>query len=86
MPPPKARRGKSLVRKRSIKLDGHKTSVTIEDPFWTAVKEIAAAQRTTVSQLIATIDRERHGHQHTNLSSAIRLFVLNYYRSRCVPS
>jgi predicted DNA-binding ribbon-helix-helix protein len=56
---PKGPRGKSLVRKRSIKLDGHKTSVTIEDPFWTAFKEIAAAQRTPVSQLIATIDSER---------------------------
>jgi predicted DNA-binding ribbon-helix-helix protein len=60
--------------------------VTIEDPFWTAFKEIAAAQRTTISQLIATIESERHERHHTNLSSAIRLFVLAYYRSGAVTS
>ena len=82
MPPPKARRGKSLLRKRSIKLDDHKTSVTIEDAFWTASKDIAAAQQTTISRLVATIDSER---QHANLSSALRLFVLDYYRRRMQP-
>jgi predicted DNA-binding ribbon-helix-helix protein len=82
MPPPKARRGKSLLRKRHIILDGHKTSVGIEDAFWTAFKEIAAAQGTSVSQLIATIESERHERHHTNLSSAIRLFVLDYYRKQ----
>ena len=85
MPPPKARRGKSLLRKRSIKLDDHKTSVTIEDAFWTALKEIAAARGTTISQLLASIDGERRKRQHTNLSSAIRLFVLDYYRGRVQP-
>jgi len=85
MPPPKARRGKSLVLKRSIKLDGYKTSVTLEDAFWDAFKEIVAAQGTTIGRLIATIDNERHERQHTNLSSAIRVFVLNYYRSRIRP-
>jgi predicted DNA-binding ribbon-helix-helix protein len=54
----------------------------MEDAFWTAFKEIAAAQRTSVSHLIATIESERHERHHTNLSSAIRLFVLDYYRSR----
>ena len=64
MPPPKARRGKSLLRKRSIKLDDHKTSVTIEDAFWTALKQIAAAQETSVGQLIAAIDSERRERQY----------------------
>ena len=82
MPPPKMRRGKSLLRKRHIILDGHKTSVTIEDALWTALYEIAAAQRTTISRLIATIDSQRREWQHTNLSSAIRLFVLDYYRKQ----
>jgi predicted DNA-binding ribbon-helix-helix protein len=85
MPPPKAPRGKSLVRKRNIKLDGHKTSVTMEDTFWDAFKEIAAAQGTSVNRLIATIDHERHERPGTNLSSAIRLFIIDYYRSRMRP-
>ena len=83
--PPKGPRGKSLVTKRSIRLNGHKTGVTLESAFWTAFKEIAAAQGTSVERLVATIDNERHKGPHTNLSSAIRLFVLDYYRSRCGP-
>jgi predicted DNA-binding ribbon-helix-helix protein len=85
MPPPKAHRGESLVRKRTIILDGHKSSVTLEDAFWTTLKEIAAAQGIPASHLIATIDSERRERQQTNLSSAIRLFVLDYYRSRVQP-
>jgi predicted DNA-binding ribbon-helix-helix protein len=82
MPQPKAPRGESLLRKRSITLDGHKTSVALEAPFWTALKEIAAAQGTPVGRLMTAIDSERRERQHTNLSSAIRLFVLAYYRRR----
>jgi predicted DNA-binding ribbon-helix-helix protein len=82
MPQPKDPRRKSLLRKRSIILDRHKTSVTLEDPFWAALKEIAAAQGTTISQLITAIDSERHKRHHPNLSSAIRLFVLEYYRQQ----
>ena len=85
MPPPKIRRGKSLVRRKTIKLDGHRSSVTLEDAFWTALKGIAAAQGITIDRLIATIDTERHERPHTNLSSAIRLFVLDYYRSKVRP-
>jgi predicted DNA-binding ribbon-helix-helix protein len=55
--------------------------VTIEGPFWTAFKEIATAQGTPVSQLVATIDNERPK-DSTNLSSAIRLFILNYYQQQ----
>jgi predicted DNA-binding ribbon-helix-helix protein len=57
----------------------------MEGAFWTALKEIAAAQGTTIGRLIATIDHERRERQHINLSSAIRLFVLDYYRSRMQP-
>ena len=78
---PKDPLGKSLVRKRTIVLDWHKTSVALEDAFWDAFKEIAAAQGTPVSQLIATIDNERPK-DSTNLSSAIRLFILNYYQQQ----
>jgi predicted DNA-binding ribbon-helix-helix protein len=58
------------------------TSVHLENAFWDALKEIAAAQGTPVGRLVATIDSER---QHANLSSAVRLFVLDYYRSRMQP-
>jgi predicted DNA-binding ribbon-helix-helix protein len=85
MPPPKAPRGKSLLRKRSIILDGHKTSVIREDAFWNAFKEIAAAQQTEIGLLVRSIDSKRRKAHHLNLSSAIRLFVLDYYRGRMRP-
>ncbi len=70
---------KSLVVKRSVVLAGHKTSVSLEDAFWKSLKEIAGHRHMTLSALLAAIDGER---QHGNLSSAIRLFVLNYYRDQ----
>ena len=70
---------KSLVVKRSIFLASHKTSVSLEDEFWTALKEIAGDRHVTLSELIGGIDAQR---QHGNLSSALRLFVLEYYRSK----
>jgi predicted DNA-binding ribbon-helix-helix protein len=69
---------KSPVVKRSIVIAGHKTSVSLEDAFWRGLKEIAGGRDTTLSDLVASIDTER---KHGNLSSAIRLFVLDYYRS-----
>jgi predicted DNA-binding ribbon-helix-helix protein len=69
---------KSPVVKRSIVIAGHKTSVSLEDAFWKGLKEIATARDMTLSDLVAAIDSER---QHGNLSSAIRLFVLDYYRN-----
>ena len=70
---------KSPVVKRSIVIAGHKTSVSLEDAFWKALKEIATAREMTLSDLVATIDTDRH---HGNLSSAIRLFVLDHYRAQ----
>jgi predicted DNA-binding ribbon-helix-helix protein len=70
---------KSPITKRSIVLAGHKTSVSLEDQFWTALKDIAASRHMTLSNLVASIDSER---KHGNLSSAIRLFVLDHYRAR----
>jgi predicted DNA-binding ribbon-helix-helix protein len=69
---------KSSVVKRSIVIDGHKTSVSLEDAFWSNLKEIAHVQRVTLSELVAKIDETR---QHGNLSSAIRLFVLEHFRT-----
>jgi len=66
---------KSLIVKRSVIIDGQKTSVSLEDPFWTDLKKIAHAQQMTLSALVAEIDGTR---EHGNLSSAIRLFVLRH--------
>jgi predicted DNA-binding ribbon-helix-helix protein len=66
------------IAKRSVAIDGHRTSVSLEQAFWEALREIAAADGRTVNALIAEIDRERHG----NLSSSIRVFVLDHVRRR----
>jgi predicted DNA-binding ribbon-helix-helix protein len=68
---------KSPVVKRSIVIAGHKTSVSLEEAFWKGLKEIATSRDLTLSDLVASIDTDR---RHGNLSSAIRLFVLDHYR------
>ena len=73
---------KSPVVKRSIVIAGHKTSVSLEDAFWKGLKEIAGDRNLTLSDLVATIDTDR---RQGNLSSAIRLFVLDHYRSLMAP-
>ncbi len=70
---------KSLVTKRSIVVGGHKTSVSLEGAFWNGLKEIASSRKVTLSDLVGSIDAER---VHGNLSSAVRLFVLDYYRNK----
>ena len=70
---------KSLVVKRSIVIGRHRTSVSLEETFWTDLKEIARAQEATVSKLVTQIDGAR---QQSNLSSAIRLFVLEHIRGQ----
>jgi predicted DNA-binding ribbon-helix-helix protein len=70
---------KSLIVKRSVVLGGHKTSVSLEDAFWKLLKEIAASCHMSLSDLLTAIDSGRH---HGNLSSALRLFVLNFYREQ----
>ncbi len=70
---------KSPVVKRSIVIAGHKTSVSLEDAFWKGLKEIADGRNMTLSDIVASIDSQR---RHGNLSSAIRLFVLDHYRGQ----
>ena len=67
---------KSWIAKRSVRIGRHKTSVSLEDAFWQSFKEIAALKDMSVDQLASIIDKDR---QHDNLSSTIRLFVLDYY-------
>ena len=68
---------KSSIVKRSVVIGGHKTSVSLEEPFWTDLKQIAHAQHVTLSALVAQIDDTR---EQSNLSSAIRVFVLRHSR------
>ena len=69
---------KTSVVKRSVVIDGHKTSVSLEDAFWIDLKMIARSQQATLSELITMIDGTR---EQGNLSSALRLFVLQYFRN-----
>jgi predicted DNA-binding ribbon-helix-helix protein len=70
---------KSPVIKRSIVIGGHKTSVSLEDAFWRALKEIATSRDLTLSKMVSVLDGER---AQGNLSSALRLFVLDHYRAQ----
>ncbi len=74
---------KSPVVKRSIVIGGHKTSVSLEDAFWKGLKEIASERKVTLSELVGSVDSNRH---HGNLSSGLRLFVLDYYRGKINPA
>jgi len=77
----KNQHGKSTIAKRSVIVGGHKTSVSLEEPFWRELKSIAAERRVALGDLISKIDAER---RQTNLSSALRLFVLAKYRPTAV--
>jgi len=69
---PSAFSAASAVVKRSIRIAGHRTSVSLEAAFWEKLKGIAAQRGCSVNHLVASVDAERKG----NLSSALRLFVL----------
>jgi predicted DNA-binding ribbon-helix-helix protein len=72
-------RRSSVIKKRSISIASHKTSITLEDEFWASLKKIAQDRNQTIAQLIASIDGNR---EFANLSSALRMFVLRYYRDQ----
>ena len=74
---------KSPVVKRSIVVAGHKTSVSLEEAFWNGMKEISGERNMTLSELVGEIDGKR---QQGNLSSAIRLFVLDHFKSRATAA
>ncbi len=60
------------VKKRSVEIAGHRTSLSLEEAFWRALKRIAAQEGVSINRLIERIDRDRAG----NLSSAVRIYVL----------
>jgi predicted DNA-binding ribbon-helix-helix protein len=68
---------RSSITKRSVTIRGHKTSITLEDIFWQSLREIAVARNVGLSTLLDEIDG---GRQRNNLSSHIRMFVLEYFR------
>jgi predicted DNA-binding ribbon-helix-helix protein len=74
---------RSPIAKRSVLVGGRKSSVSLEDAFWHGLKEIAKKRRMTLSNLVGTIDA---GRQQANLSSALRLFVLEFYRGPDSPA
>jgi predicted DNA-binding ribbon-helix-helix protein len=67
------------IVKRSVSIAGHRTSISLEEPFWEVLREIAEREKLSIQALIGRIDAER-GEQ--NLSSAIRVFVLTDIRNR----
>jgi len=69
----------SRPRKRSFTIDGHPTSLSLEQPFWDALQDIAAVEKRPVSRLISDIDASRGG---SGLSSAVRVWLLAHYRAR----
>jgi predicted DNA-binding ribbon-helix-helix protein len=74
---------KSPVIKRSVVVAGHKTSVSLEEAFWNGMKEISVERNMTLSELVGEIDSKR---QQGNLSSAIRLFVLDHFKARAAAA
>jgi predicted DNA-binding ribbon-helix-helix protein len=71
---------RSMIVKRSVAVGGHKTSVTLEDAFWGLLKEIAQRRHMSLSAMIGNIDSRRNG---GNLSSTLRLYVLDCVRAEC---
>ena len=66
-------------RKRSITIAGHATSISLEAPFWDAIKDIAAQQDMSAQDLIAEIDNSK---RIASLSSAIRVYILSWYQDK----
>ena len=73
----------STVKKRSIMIGRRKTSISLEDDFWTSLQQIARGRQVTISDLIASLDAAR---ENSNLSSAIRVFILDHYRGMAVAN
>jgi len=65
--------------KRSFSIGGHRTSISLEPPFWSALKEVAARERMPLAKLVGTIDKNRG---ESGLSSSVRIWLLKYYQGR----
>ena len=69
-----------MIRKRSLTIKGHATSISLENPFWDGLNEIAKKRKISIASLVAEIDANRGSQQVYGLSSAVRVFILNYFR------
>lgn len=67
-----------MIKKRSVRISGHQTSVTLEQAFWDVLRNIAAEQGRSLNSLISEIDAKNSG----NLSSAVRVYVLRYLQDQ----
>ena len=65
--------------KRSFTIAGHSTSISLESPFWDALKDVATERGTSLASLVEEIDKQRGG---AGLSSAVRVWILDHYRNR----
>jgi predicted DNA-binding ribbon-helix-helix protein len=74
---------KAFRVKRSIAIGGHKTSISLEDQFWEALREIVKERQTTVPELVTGINAER---RDANLSSAVRVFILAHFQNQTPAS
>ena len=70
------------MKKRSLTINGHRTSISLEEPFWATLNDIAKARQMSVASLVQMIDKERSG----GLSSAIRTFILAELRHKLAAS
>lgn len=68
-----------IPKKRSLTLKGHRTSISLEDAFWSALNDIANKQKKSISELVELIDENRG---EAGLSSTIRIYILQYYRNQ----
>lgn len=68
-----------IPKKRSLTLKGHRTSISLEDAFWSALNDIANKQTKSISELVELIDENRG---EAGLSSTIRIYILQYYRNQ----
>ncbi len=69
-----------MIIKRSLTIKGHATSISLENPFWDGLNEIAKIRKISIASLVAEIDANRTSQQPYGLSSAVRVFILNYFR------
>jgi predicted DNA-binding ribbon-helix-helix protein len=75
--------GDARPLKRSFAIKGHRTSISMEAPFWEALQQAAAMEKSTLVGLVATIDA---GRGEAGLSSAVRVWILEYFRKRSLPA
>ena len=73
---------RSAIRKRSVLISGHRTSISLEQTFWLKLKELSDANKKSINQMVTEIDNDRLNNPNGNLSSAIRVYILEQLEAR----